>query len=593
MDTIRHSCAHLLAAAILKFFPKTKHTLGPAIENGFYYDFEFDPTVHITAEDLPKIEKKMAEILKGWDKFEKREATADEAKKIYHDNPYKLELINEIEKRGEPITLYKIGDPSTSSGHSFEDLCRGGHAQNPAKEIGAFKLLSIAGAYWKGDEKNSMLTRIYGTCFPTKKELEEYLKLLEEAKKRDHRKLGKDLGLFVFSDLIGPGLPLFTPKGSVMRRELERFIVDEELKRGYMHVYTPPLAKTELYKISGHYPYYKDIMYPPMKVDEDELILRPMTCPHHFMLYKSALRSYKELPVRLAEISPQFRYEKSGELTGLIRVRTFTLSDAHIIADANQVEQEINAVLDLIEYINSIFKLAKGKDYQYRLSLGDRKNEKKYFKDDTAWDKGEKLLRSILQQRNAPFYEAEGEAAFYGPKIDIQMKNVTGKEETAFTVQYDFVQPKRFNLTYIDSDGREKEPIVIHRASIGAIERTIAFLIEHYAGAFPLWLAPVQVTLIPIVDRHKEYSHTIAKTLREAKIRAEVDDRSETMQAKIRDATLQKVPYLCIIGDKEEQKSRESEDFYISVRTREGKDIGVVPFHQFLNQIKDEIEKKF
>lgn len=588
LQKIRHSCAHLLAAAVLELYPNTKLTIGPAIENGFYYDFDFGKidshgsesgSTRISEEDLPKIEAKMHSLLPDWTLFEKREVNAQEAKKIYKDNSYKLELIDEIVKKGEPITLYKSGD--------FEDLCRGGHVKNPAKEIGAFKLLNIAGAYWRGSEKNPMLTRIYGTCFSTQKELDKHLKMLEEAKKRDHRKIGKELGLFVFSDLVGPGLPLLTPKGSTIRRILERFIIDEELKRGYMHVYTPPLAKTDLYKTSGHYPYYKDTMYPPMQVDEDELILRPMTCPHHFMLYKSTPRSYKELPIRFAEISPQFRYEKSGELTGLMRVRMFTLSDAHIITRPEQAEEEINGVLDLIEYVNDVFGLVKGKDYQYRLSLGDRADDKKYFKDDKSWDRAEEVLRDVLNKRNAPFYEAAGEAAFYGPKIDVQMKNVSGKEETAFTVQYDFVMPKRFNLTYIDSDGKEKEPIVIHRASIGAIERTMAFLIEKYAGAFPLWLSPIQVVIVPIADRHQEAAKKMAKELKEKGIRVEIDNRSESMQAKIRDATLQKVPYMGIIGDKEITVGD-----VISIRTREGKDIGQVKIPSFIQTLQEEIDKK-
>lgn len=576
LNLLRHSCAHLLAAAVLELWPNTKLTIGPSIENGFYYDFQF--STPITEDDLSKIEKEMRRILPAWHSFSHREASQEEAKKIYKDNPFKLELIDEIVKKGEKITLYKAAD--------FEDLCRGGHSKNPSKGIGVFKLLSIAGAYWRGSEENPMLTRIYGTAFPTQKELDEHLHMLEEAKKRDHRKIGKELGLFVFSDLVGPGLPLLTPKGSVIRRELERFIVDEELKRGYMHVYTPPLAKTDLYKKSGHYPYYKDTMYPPMMVDNDELILRPMTCPHHFMLYKSVPRTYKELPIKLAEISPQFRYEKSGELTGLMRVRTFILSDAHIIAQENHAEQVLNEVLDLIEYVNGVFKLEKGKDYQYRLSLGDRNDEKKYFKDDLAWDRAEEVLAKVLKERKAPFYEAEGEAAFYGPKIDIQMKNVLGKEETAFTVQYDFVMPKRFEMKYIDNHGNEQEPIVIHRASIGAIERTMALLIEKYAGSLPLWLSPVQAVVLPIADRHAEAADNVYKELKEQNIRAELDSKNETLQAKIRDATLQKVPYMCIIGD------REIENSLLSVRTRESKDLGQMKVSAFIEKLKEEIDKK-
>lgn len=591
LSSLRHSAAHLLAAAVLELFPNTKLTIGPSIESGFYYDFEFEKP--ISEENFPKIEEKMHEILKTWDGFTHREVTEREAKEFYKDNEYKRELVDEIVKKREKITFYKIGDPSTGSGRAFEDLCRGGHSEDPKKEIGAFKLLSVAGAYWRGDEKNKMLTRIYATAFPTKKELDEHLALLEDAKRRDHRKIGKDLGLFVFSDLVGPGLPLLTPKGSTIRRLLERFIVDEEIKRGYMHVYTPPLAKTELYKTSGHYPYYKDTMYPPMIVDEDELILRPMTCPHHFMLYKASPRSYKELPIRYAEISPQFRYEKSGELSGLMRVRCFMLSDAHIIAPSEQTDNIVNEVLDLIEYVNNVFGLTKGVDYRYRLSLGDRNDNKKYFKDDAAWDKAEQTLRDVLKKRESPFYEAEAEAAFYGPKIDIQLKNVMGREETAFTVQYDFVMPKRFKLSYIDSDGSEKEPIVIHRASIGAIERTMAFLIEKYAGAFPMWLAPVQVSVLPISDKVMDYSKTVYERLKGENVRVEYERSNETIGAKIRMATLQKVPYLCIIGAKEEQLSSSSNgELFVSVRRRDGKDEGILPLSGFLSKIKKEIENR-
>lgn len=576
LNNLRHSCAHLLAAAVMELWPDTKRAIGPAIENGFYFDFEFSKP--ITEENFPQIEEKMKQLLPTWTGFEKHELTSDEAKKEYPDNPYKHELINEFSGRGKKVSFYKSGE--------YWDLCAGGHTDNPSKDIGAFKLLSVAGAYWRGSEKNKMLTRIYGTCFPTQKELDEYLNMLEEAKKRDHRKLGKDLGLFIFSDLVGAGLPLLTPKGTTIRRELERFIVDEELKRGYQHVWTPPLAKVQLYETSGHYPYYKDTMYPPMKVDEEELILRPMTCPHHFMLYKSQPRSYRELPIRYAEISPQFRYEKSGELTGLMRVRMFTLSDAHIICTPKQAKEEIKKVLDLIEYVNKIFGLKRGEDYKFRLSLGDRQDDKKYYKDDKAWDQAEKTLREVLQEAEAPFYEAENEAAFYGPKIDVQMKNALGKEETAFTIQYDFVQPKRFELKYMDANGEQKEPVVIHRSSIGALERVIAFLIEHYGGAFPIWLSPIQVQIIPIADRHLEYVQKVLEQLASANIRVEVDSRAEKMQSKIRDAQLQKIPYMLIVGDREISEEK------VAVRTREEKDLGGIKVNEFIKKVKSEIESK-
>lgn len=566
-----------MTAAIEALYPGVKQTIGPPIENGFYHDYDFGD-VKISESDFPKIEEKMRELVKSWKGFTKKEVTKDEAKKQFADNKYKQELIDEFSAGGEKITLYAAG--------GFTDLCEGGHSEHPDKEIKYFKLLSVAGAYWRGSEKNKMLTRIYGTCWLTKKELDAYLKQLEESKKRDHRKLGKDLGLFVFSDLVGAGLPLLTPKGATIRRILERFIVDEELKRGYSHVYTPPLAKVDLYRTSGHYPYYKETMYPPMKIDEDELILRPMTCPHHFMLYKSEPRSYRDLPIRYAEISPQFRYEKSGELTGLMRVRTFMLSDAHIITQPENAKTEIKNVLALIDYVNQCLGLVRGKDYRYRLSLGERSDTKKYYKDDDSWDKAEHALRDVLNEVKAPFFEAPNEAAFYGPKIDVQMKNVNGKEDTAFTVQYDFVMPKRFNLTYVDQSGKEEQPVVIHRASLGAIERTMAFLIEHYGGAFPLWLAPVQVVIIPIAERHNKATLEAVERLKKAGIRTNADLRNEPMQAKVRNHTLQKVPYMAIIGDQELKNNT------LAIRTREGKDLKGMTFEAFLAKLTNEIEAK-
>jgi threonyl-tRNA synthetase len=577
LDNLRHSASHLLAAAILDLYPNTKPTLGPPIENGFYYDFDFGET-KITEAEFPKIEDKMKEIVKDWKNFERIEVDMNKAEETFKNNEYKKELIEEFSKKGEQITLYKSG--------GFTDLCRGGHINNPSEELKYFKLLSVAGAYWRGDEKNKMLTRIYGTVFPTKKELDEYLNQQEEAKERDHRVIGKNLNLFVFSDLVGKGLPLLTYKGATIKRELERFIIDEEIKRGYKHVVTPHLAKTELYKKSGHYPYYKDTMYPVMKIDEEELILRPMTCPHHFMIYASQLRSYKELPLRIAEMASQFRYEKSGELTGLVRIRTFTLNDAHIFVEPEKVKEEIKNVLDLIEYSNGVLGLVKGKDYRFRLSLGDRKDSKKYYKDDPAWDNAEKVLRDVLTETKAPFYEAIGEAAFYGPKIDVQIKKINEKEETAFTIQYDFVMPKRFDLKYIDEKGHEKQPIVIHRAAIGCIERTMAFLIEKYKGNFPTWLTPVQVKVLPISSRHIEYAKSVVSKLKDALIRVELDDRNATLPGKIRNAQMEKVSYMLIVGDKEEKEGT------VSLRERNGKDHGQIKLSEFIKNIKEEIDKK-
>ncbi len=575
IENIRHSLSHILAASVQKMFPETKFGIGPAIENGFYYDFQLP--AEFSEADLAKIETEMRDLVKKDIPFKKKIISKAEAKKLFKNQPFKLELIKEL--GDEKISVYESGD--------FVDLCKGPHV-NSTKEIpaDAFKLTKIAGAYWRGDEKNQMLTRIYGVALPTKKELDEYLRLQAEAEKRDHRVLGKKLDLFVFSELVGKGLPLYTEKGSIIRRELERFIVDEEIKRGYKHVYTPELAKVELYKVSGHYPYYKESMYPVMKIDEDELILRPMTCPHHYQLYLSHKHSYKELPFRIAELAKQFRYEKSGELTGLIRTRLFCLADAHIICQKEKAIEEINNVLDLIEYVSFVLGLKKGADFRYRLSLGDRKDSKKYYKDDKSWDFADNVLRSVLKERNAPFFEAEKEAAFYGPKIDIQMKNFAGKEDTAFTVQYDFVAPKRFNLSYIDSDGTEKEPIVIHRSSIGAIERTMAFLIERYEGAFPVWLSPIQAWVVPIGDSHKKYAQQVCDKLINNGIRTELKDDNSTISKKIREGEMQKIPYILVIGEKEINGKS------VSVRERKKGNLGMMPLENFVEKVKKEIRER-
>ncbi|MFS8159001.1 MAG: threonine--tRNA ligase [Candidatus Roizmanbacteria bacterium] len=586
LDDLRHTAAHLLAAAVKQLWPGTHNAIGPSIENGFYQDFDFGD-IKISEDDLVKIEKKMKEIVSGWSHFEFDEVTPEEAKKLFKDNPYKLELIEEFAQDGQKLLTNNPGN--------FLDLCKMGHIENPSKELRNFKLLSLAGAYWRGDEKNKMLTRIYGTAFPTKEELEAHLIMLEEAKKRDHKKLGKELGLFTFSDLVGKGLPLWTPKGAIIRRELERFIVDEEIKRGYQHVYTPDIAKVDLYKTSGHYPYYKDNMYAPIKIEDEEFILRPMTCPHHFELYKSEPHSYKELPLKIAELAKLYRFEKSGELMGLLRVRSFCLADAHIISQKEKAEDVISEVLDLIEYCAETFGFIKNKEYWYRLSLGDRTDEKKYFKDDASWDYAENVLRKVVAQRDVNSIEAQGEAAFYGPKIDVQMKNVHGKEDTAFTVQFDFVMPKRFELTYTDESGHQVEPIVIHRSSVGAIERIIAFLIEKYAGAFPTWLAPVQVALLPISEKFTDLALKMKKEFDEEGIRSHVDSDDKPIGAKIRSNTLQKVPYMCIIGQKEHDVSVDSKagkTYHVSVRSREGQDLGLLELPTFISSLKKEIEKR-
>jgi threonyl-tRNA synthetase len=578
LEKIRHSLSHLMSMAVEELYSKVGLGVGPAIENGFYQDYDLPEA--ITPEILPKLEKRMKELIKENIKFERHDVDFKEAYKFYKHDPYKTGFIDDLKAAGEKkVCFYKSG--------WFDNLCAGPHVKS-TKEINAeaFKLTKIAGAYWRGDEKNKMLTRIYGLAFATKQELENYVKMMEEAEKNDHKKLGKEFDLFVFSDLVGKGLPLFTEKGSIIRRELEKFIIDEEIKRGYKHVYTPELAKVELYKTSGHYPYYKDTMYPVMKIDEEELILRPMTCPHHFQLYASKPHTYKELPLRIAELAKQFRYEKSGELTGLMRVRSFCLADSHIICKKEQATSEINNALDLIEYAAFVLGLKKGENYRYRLSLGDRIDTKKYYQDDKAWDFAENILRSALKDRKAPFFEGEGEAAFYGPKIDIQMKNFSGKEDTAFTVQYDFVMPKRFDLTYIDENGKKQEPIVIHRSSIGAIERVMAFLIEHYAGAFPLWLSPVQVKIVSVGSTHVEFSKKLAEEFKQNDIRVEVDEADETVGNKIRKAVVEKVPYMLVVGDREMASDK------LAVRDRGEKTTREIGKEEFIKEVKEKIRNR-
>ncbi len=575
IKAMRHSAEHVLTQAMLKLYPGLKMAMGPATEDGFYFDFDYSKS--ISEKDFPKIEKEMKKIIKKDLPFKKEILKVSQARKLFKNNPYKQEWLDEIKQRKEKAVIYKTGD-------EFTDLCGGPHIKSTGK-VGAFKLLSVAGAYWRGDEKNKMLTRIYGTAFKTKQGLNEYIRIQKEAKKRDHRKLGKQLNLFVFSKEVGLGLPLFTEKGTTIRRELERFIVDEEIKRGYKHVCTPDLARVKLYEISGHYPYYKNDMYPVMKIDNDRLILRPMSCPHHFMLFKSKPRSYKELPLKIAELAKMYRYEKSGELTGLMRVRGFCLSDAHIFCTKNQAALVIKEVINLINFTTKTLKLKKGKDYWFRLSLGDPKNKKKYYDDPANWKQGEKILKDVLESVKAPYVTAKDEAAFYGPKIDVQMRNINGKEDTAFTVQYDFCMPSRFKLEYTNEKGKKEQPIVIHRSSIGALERIMAFLIEHYAGNFPLWLAPEQIWVIPVGKQHVKYAKSVVKNLAKNNFRYQLKDENESVSKKIRNGEIQKIPYLLVVGD-EELKSK-------SVRIRsKGKDLGKIKLTQFIEKAKIEVEKK-
>lgn len=572
LNNLRHSCAHLLAAAVLKLWPGTHNAIGPSIENGFYQDFDFG-SKKITEEDLPLIEAKMREILKTWDKFEINEVSVEQARKDFAHNPYKLELIEELSKGGQTITETKQGD--------FPDLCKGGHLKNPKEEISYFKLLSIAGAYWRGSEKNKMLIRIYGTCFPTKAELDQYLKLMEEAKKRDHRKLGKELDLFIFSDLVGPGLPLFTPKGAILREELFKFSESLQLANDYQRVWIPHITKTELYKKSGHWDKFgSELFLVQSQETENQFVLKPMNCPHHIQIYAAKKRSYKELPIRYMETTTQYRDEKMGELLGLSRVRSLTIDDSHIFCTMDQIDEEFTKIMNMVKTMYGALKM----DFKARLSFRD--DSDKFLGELEDWKQAQEIIEKVAKKLGLNYFIAEGEAAFYGPKIDIMVTDSLGREWQCATEQLDFVQPQRFRLTYTDADGSEKTPFMIHKAILGSIERFLSVYIEHTGGAFPVWLAPIQVQIIPIADRHLEYSQIVLEQLKVSNIRVEVDSRAEKMQAKIRDAQLQKIPYMLIVGD------REVTDKLVAVRTREEKDLGTMSLKEFLGKVKSDIESK-
>lgn len=576
LDKLRHSAAHLLAAAVLDLYPNAKPTIGPPIEDGFYYDFDFGD-VKISEEDLPRIEERMRKIAKNWDRFERIDDLNHQYRKKYKDNPYKLELIQEFEKKGEKITFYKSGE--------FVDLCRGGHIKSPSKELKHFKLLSIAGAYWRGSEKNPMLTRIYGTAFPSKKELDEYIWQLEEAKKRDHRKIGKELELFTFADEVGPGLPLWMPKGTIILQELRNWAEKTEEEWGYVRVRTPHIAKHTLYEISGHLPYYKDDMYSPMSIDNEEYYLKGMNCPHHHMIYKATPKSYRDLPLRLAEYGEVYRYEKSGTLFGLMRVRFIQQNDAHIYCTEEQAEKEFLDVLKLHEYYYNTLGLTK-KDYHIVIGLPDEKKRDKYHGNKALWDKAEQMMKASIEKSGIKYVDDIGGAAFYGPKIDFNIKSSIGKEFGISTSQLDLYMPQRFNLTYKDRKGNEKHVVVIHRAPLGSHERFIGFLIEHFAGAFPVWLSPIQAKVLPISKRHIEYAQKIVDKLKIEHIRVEIDDRNATLQAKIRDAQLLKIPYMLVVGDKEEKQGN------VSVRLRTGEDLKQFSLKKIVERIREKIDKK-
>ena len=568
LETLRHSTAHVMAAAVLDLFPGTVIGIGPATDEGFYYDFGFAD--RLLPEQLPKIEARMHEIVKAATPFVKEEVPRAEAVALFErlHQPLKVELIEE--KVTEPnARLYRTGD--------FVDLCLGPHVANAGK-LGAFQLLSIAGAYWKGSEKNQQLTRIYGTAFPTQAELDAHLKMLEEAAKRDHRKLGKELDLFLIDEMVGRGLPLLTPKGAAIRHQMEEFILRLERRQGYEHVKTPDIARLELYKVSGHLERYRDSMYAPSEMEDEEWQLRPMNCPHHIRLFQRKPSSFRDLPVRIAELGTVYRYEKSGEVSGLIRVRAFTINDAHIFCRPDQLNVEFERVIQLILQVYRAFGIT---DFYFRLSLRDEVSNK-WMGDPAIWQRAQDAAREALRASGHPFVEAPGEAAFYGPKLDVQIKDAIGREFSLSTNQIDFLLPERFGLEYVTSEQTMERPVMLHRAPIGSMERFMAYLIEHYGGAFPVWLAPVQLVFIPIADRHLEAVTKLAHRFRDKDLRVEVDGRAERMQAKIRNAQLQKVPYMAVVGDKELEAGT------LNIRRREGGDQMSVSIDQFLGQLGEE-----
>ena len=571
LNRMRHSAAHVLAEAMVELFPDAELGIGPPIDTGFYYDFRLPRSLN--EEDLQWLDARMRKSMKGKHRFVMSSISKAEAMERWKDQPFKLDLLSELEE----------GNVTQCTHADFTDLCRGGHVGNTS-QIGAFQLMSIAGAYWRGSEKNPQLQRVYGALFETAEELAEYEHQLEEAKRRDHRRIGKELKIYDLFENIGPGHVIWLPAGATIRRELSRWIEDLEIENGYQHVITPVVGKRELYVRSGHWDHYQDSMYPVMERDGEEYCLRPMNCPHHIMVFESELHSYRDLPVRIAELGNMHRWEKSGQVSGMSRVRIMTLNDAHIFcADQAMVEREVEGVLNLMEHVYRTLGL---KNYTYRLSLGDRNNTEKYVDNPPMWEMGEDLLRRVLKRTELDFYEAADEAAFYGPKIDVQFQTAAGKDETLVTVQVDFHLPEQFQLEYVGEDGERHRPIIVHRGVLSTMERMVALLIEEYEGNFPLWLSPTQAVVIPIADRHIEYAEEVAKQLKAAKLRVEVDDRGERMNAKIRDAQMRKIPYMLVVGD------REAEAKAAALRVRGGGDVGSVPVAEITERLKKEREEK-
>jgi len=581
---IRHSAAHVMAQAVVEMFPgQAKIAIGPPIENGFYYDFDLPRA--LTPEDLEAIEKRMRQIIAGKHKFERREVSADEARGQFKDQPYKIELIDGLDRGGVDENGQPIAEKPVISFYThdtFTDLCRGPHVEHTGKiNPSAFKLMSIAGAYWRGDAQRQQLQRVYGTAWKNEAELKNYLWQLEEAKKRDHRKLGKELGLFHFSEDIGPGLPLFTPKGEMLRHVMETYVRDLQTKYGYQHVWTGHMVKEDLYRRSGHYDNYNEVMFPPM--DDEGVIyrLKPMNCPSHMTLYKEmGKHSYKEFPLRFAEFATLYRYEKAGQLSGLTRVRSLTQDDCHIFCREDQIQEEFSLALRLIQEVLARYQLT---DYKVRLSL--RGSEGKFVADDEKWEKATAALKAALDANGVDYEAVEGEAAFYGPKADFMARDALGRDWQLSTIQVDFIQPARLGCEYVGEDGQAHTPVLLHRAVTGSTERFLGVIIEHFAGAFPLWLAPVQVMVIPITDRNVEYARQVMAKLKEAGFRVETDERGERMQAKIRDAQLQKIPYMLVVGDKDQAAGM------VSVRLRSGEDLKAKTLEEFIALAKENMEK--
>ena len=572
LNTLNHSCAHVLAQAVKHLYPQAKFWVGPVVEEGFYYDIDLGDQT-ISDDDLPKIEKEMKKICKDGKRIVRHEVSKEEALEEFKDDEYKLDLIKGLEDG--TITTYSQGD--------FTDLCRGPHVET-VKLCKNFKLIKHSGAYWKGDKNNKVLQRIYGVCFPTKEDLEAHIQLLEEAKERDHRKLGKELGIFMFADIVGKGLPMWLPNGFTVRRLLSDYIMNKELELGYEHVMTPSLGNVKLYKKSGHWAHYKDDMFPAMELDDEAYVLRPMNCPHHMVMYKSTLHSYRDLPVRIAEIANDFRFEASGALTGIERARAFTQNDSHIFCRPDQIAQEFKNVAHLIL---DVYKDFGFKDYSFRLSLRDKNNKEKYFGNDELWEKSENELREVLKEMNVEFYEAEGEAAFYGPKLDVQVKSALGHDVTLSTIQLDYQLPERFELTYVDENGDKVRPVVIHRAILGSLDRFIAFLLEETKGNLPLWLAPTQVQVIPVkLEYHYEYAKEVVAKLRKAHFRVNNDNRDEKLGYRIREAQLKKIPYQLVLGDNERDNGT------VTYRKHGEKKQTTVTFEEFVELLNTEVENK-